>query len=104
MRKINYKTKVFGDYEDGSIIDAYLLISDGELGLVFHPSVNLSIDNCASLDICRRIELDGVEIWENNFYGEAFVNIDSEEEYKEFVWNLIRTDYYEKQTCTIINT
>lgn len=50
MRKVKYKViGIFGDYEEGTIIDAYLLCRENLRGLIFHPK--LKRGECASIEM-----------------------------------------------------
>jgi hypothetical protein len=52
LKKVKYEVDGMGDLEDGTIIDAYLIVKEGygaDEALIYHPKDK---HGCASVDLC----------------------------------------------------
>lgn len=71
---VKFKTKNFGDIEDGTLIDAFLLVADVNIGLLYFPKETKYTCDC--LVLARKKEHVKQEYWYDIYKGgENFINI-----------------------------
>ncbi len=96
MKKIKYKVvETLGEYKDGDIVDAYLLIADHSTGLMYHPKASRGA--CALIEFCIQ---NAAGIWSAVSSGNGYINITSQKELDQLEDSVARLEYNSKeQVC-----